>query len=73
MENLASVGMVELNEEELMMVDGGGWREFGQAFRASITLGLLAPLSFATGHIVEAGRMVQWAWGEIETASANAY
>ncbi|AGB41859.1 Bacteriocin class II with double-glycine leader peptide [Halobacteroides halobius DSM 5150] len=46
MDNLASVGMVELNEEELMMVDGGffsvtdlGWAAAGGAISGAITYG----------------------------------
>ncbi|AGB41864.1 hypothetical protein Halha_1960 [Halobacteroides halobius DSM 5150] len=80
MEALSNVEMNELNEEELTIVNGGGWDEFGQALGGTLEIAA-APIVFTagsmTGQSYEAAKaskaMVKDGWKLIETASENAY
>ncbi|AGB41856.1 hypothetical protein Halha_1948 [Halobacteroides halobius DSM 5150] len=56
MDNLASVGMVELNEDELMMVEGGG--DYGKI--VAVTLGVVG-IAFAPYAGIAAGSYGVWA------------
>lgn len=63
--------MNELKFEDLQEVNGGGWREAGEAFVATVKLGA-TPFVLPRGPIA-VGKHIKKQWGHIQHASANAY
>lgn len=60
----------EINSLELSTINGGGWKEAGQAFVGTIKIGT-APIVAATGHPIKAVKNVVTGWNQIKTASEN--
>ncbi|GKZ04734.1 hypothetical protein [Paraclostridium bifermentans] len=64
--------MNELKFEELQEVNGGGWKEAGNAFVGTVGLGL-TPLAAVTIGPKGAGTIGARSWDLIQNASKNAY
>ncbi|CEP43529.1 MAG: hypothetical protein ACLT0R_15650 [Paraclostridium sordellii] len=63
--------MNELKFEDLQEVNGGGWREAGEAFVATVKLGA-TPFVLPRGPIA-VGNHIKKQWAHIQHASENAY
>lgn len=63
--------MNELKIEELQEVNGGGWKEAGQAFAG--TVGMAAAPVVCVGDILGCKGYISKNWEMIQIASKNAY
>ena len=60
----------EISNSELFAINGGGWKEAGQAFVGVIKIGT-APIVAVTGHPIKAVTNVISGWSQIKKASEN--
>ncbi len=49
MENVMTKGFCELSENEMMDLDGGGWKEAGYAFAGTVLVGISPAVGVASG------------------------
>ena len=49
MENVMTKGFCELSENEMMDLDGGGWKEAGYAFAVTVLVGISPAGGVASG------------------------